>query len=108
MQQVVTRISVGLGLTVLLVGAAIGMTWQWGPTFGVWDWKATGAGLLFIGAMAVLLLAEFFRTPNPYSRIYHLYDLRDVSPDRNVQSGSERLIWQAAPLVLTAAALLVW
>ena len=107
MRPIMARFAVSLGLVPTLIGIAVLVTWHWGPLFGIWDWAVTAAALLILAAMGLALLEEFFRTPNPYSRVWYLYDLRDVSPNRNLHAASPTLLWQALPLVVVALLLII-
>lgn len=107
MRSVIARFGVGLALIPPLIAVAVLVTWRWGPLFGIWGWATTAAGLLFLAAMVLALLEEFFRTPNPYTRIHYLYDLRDVSPDRNLYASAPTMLWQIVPLVVVGVVLVV-
>ncbi len=92
----------GIGATVLiLLGTWIFVASQ-GPLFGVWGWPELVLGTLILTASALAGAVMFFRQPNPYSRSHPLYDLRDVPPDRGLDSGGAGWIVQSVPLVVTA------
>jgi hypothetical protein len=90
----------------LAIVIAIAITAQWGPLFGVYDWRAVAAGLMLAEILAFVGLLEFMRAPNPYSRVYHLYDLRDLGPTGELQSSDLRWLWNLVPLI--AGMLLVY
>lgn len=58
-------------------------------------------GLLFAGVL------EPTRPPNPYKRIYHLYDLCDLGPTGVLSSDNLSWVWNMLPLALVSAALLL-
>ncbi|HYI14881.1 MAG TPA: hypothetical protein VEX37_05800 [Thermomicrobiales bacterium] len=86
-----------IGALVAIV-IAIAITAQWGPLFGVYGWRAVAAGLMLAEVLVCAGLLEFMRAPNPYSRVYHLYDLRDLGPTGELQSSDLRWLWNLVPL----------
>lgn len=99
------RFWLGLLTIPALVAVAVVVTGIWGPVFGIWDWMEFSALTLILAVMGLALAEEFVRPPNPYGRTYHLYDLRDVSSQRDLRSASTTLLWQALPPAVAAAAL---
>lgn len=107
MRSMIRRVRYGLLLVPILVALATVIDRLWGPVFGIWGWAEVGAALLVLGAMGFALVEEFMRPPNPYSRIHHLYDLRDVAKSDTLYAASPTLLWQMLPLVVAATVLLV-
>jgi hypothetical protein len=97
------------GLTyscVVILGSLI-YTLLAGPLFGVMNAAAVAFMVMVIGIMALAGIASFFRAPNPYSRTWALYDLKDLPPNIDeLDSGGSGWIWQAAPIAITAIVLL--
>jgi hypothetical protein len=83
--------------------AAILIDLQWGPLFGVYGWRVIAAGLMIGGFLLLAAFLEFIRPPNPYSRLYHLYDLRDLGPTGVVYSSDLSWLWNAVPLIAAIA-----
>src|SRR6187455_854322 len=76
-----------IGVIVAIV-VAVGITAWRGPLFGVYGWRAVAGGLMLAETLGFAGLLEFLRAPNPYSRVYHLYDLRDLGPTGELQSSN--------------------
>ncbi len=98
----------GLAYTPLAVASAVVYTWLAGPLWGQLNVAALAFTILVIGIMGVAGLVSFFRTPNPYTRTYALYNLEDV-PDvlrQQLDSGGSGWLWQIAPMTLVAVVLL--
>lgn len=93
---------VGIALTILIVGGTALYVEVFGPLYGVWGWPELVLGCLILTASALAGIVMFFRQPNPYSRSHPLYDLRDVTPERGLDSGGAGWIIQATPLAVTA------
>lgn len=93
--------SMRLGLVGALVAivSAIVIDALWGPLFGVYGWRSVAGGLMVAEFLAFAALLEFLRPPNPYSRVYALYDLRDLGPTGEVRSSDLRWLWNAVPLI---------
>ncbi len=94
----------GLVYSVLAVAGAAIYTWLAGPLWGQLNAAALAFMILVIGIMGVAGLVAFFRTPNPYTRTYALYDLADV-PEvlRNqLDSGGSAWLWHVAPMAVAA------
>ncbi len=90
-----------------LLGAAL-YTWQFGRLWGRLNVAALAFAILVIGVMGVAGVVAFFRTPNPYTRTYALYNLDEV-PEQlrgKLDSGGSGWLWQVAPMALTALILL--
>jgi hypothetical protein len=88
---------------VVAVVVAVAITEIWGPLFGVYDWRAVAAGLMVAGFLLFAAFLEFIRPPNPYSRVYALYDLRDLGPTGEVHSTDLSWLWNAVPLAIGIA-----
>ncbi len=94
----------GLAFTLLAVAGAVVYTWRAGPLFGQLNAAALAFTILVIGIMGVAGLVSFFRTPNPYTRTYALYNLEDV-PDvlrQQLDSGGSGWLWQITPMAIAA------
>lgn len=91
---------VGLIGALVAIIAAIAITTQWGPLFGVYGWRSVAAGLMLAEFLAFAGLLEFIRAPNPYSRVYYLYDLRDLGPTGELHSSDLRWLWNTVPLIV--------
>lgn len=104
--KLLRQMRVGLVGALVAVIAAGAITTLSGPLFGVYDWRSVAAGIMIAEVLAWAALLEFIRPPNPYSRVYALYDLRDLGPTGELQSSDLRGFWNAVPL-LAGALLLV-
>jgi hypothetical protein len=87
-----------IGVIVAIV-VAVGITAWRGPLFGVYGWRAVAGGLMLAETLVFAGLLEFLRAPNPYSRVYHLYDLRDLGPTGELQSSNLSWLWNLVPLI---------
>ncbi len=106
-RSLVSRFSIGLVTVPLVIILAVVVTQLWGPVFGMWGWMEFSAILLVLTVMLFALAEEFFRTPNVYGRTHHLYDLRDVPRQQQLQSASAMMLWQALPPTIAAIVLFV-
>jgi hypothetical protein len=93
------RMRVGLAGVLVAIVAAIALTAAWGPLFGVYGWRSVAAGLMLAEFLAFAALLEFIRPPNPYSRVFYLYDLRDLGPTGELRSSDLRWLWNTIPLI---------
>ncbi len=73
-----------------------------GPLYGVWGWPELAIGGLILSACMMAAIEAAVRQPNPYTRTYVLYNLSDVSPNRDLESGGTGWMIQALPSVVIA------
>lgn len=99
--RILRNMRVGAIGAVVAVIAAILIDLQWGPLFGVYDWRAVAIGLMIGEFLIFVAFLEFIRPPNPYSRLHHLYDMRDLGPTGVVHSSDLGWLWNAVPLIAT-------
>jgi hypothetical protein len=97
------RMRFGLIGGVVAIVMAVAITEIWWPLFGAYDWRAVAVGLMIAGFLLFAAFLEFIRPPNPYSRVYPLYDLRDLGPTGEVLSSDLSWLWNAVPLALAIA-----
>ena len=107
-RSILRQMRIGIAVTLLILAGATAFVWIWGPLYGVWGWPEIVLGSLILVASIMAGIEMSVRQPNPYSRTYALYNLQDVSPDRNLQSGGTGWMIQAVPLVVTALLLIVF
>lgn len=100
-------IRVGLALTVLAVGLAVGITAIFGPLFGIWDWPKVSVAFLVLLVIGIGALVEFARPTNPYQQTDPLYDLKDVAVEDELHSGGFGWLWNVLPLVIAAVGIFV-
>ena len=62
-----------------MVGGLV-ITMIWGPIYGAFGWRVVAVALMVFEVLIFSSLMEFGRPPNPYSRVYALYDLKDLGP----------------------------
>ena len=106
-RSLLQRFWLGLATIPIAIVVAVIVTQLWGTVFGIWGWMQFAAILLVMTVIVLALAEEFMRPPNPYTRTHHLYDLRDVSPKRDLQSASATTLWQALPPALGALVLFI-
>lgn len=104
-QSLLQRFWLGLAAIPVVILAAVLITELRDLVFGIWDWMEFSAILLVLAVILLALAEEFVRPPNPYSRTHHVYDLRDVANQPDLQSASPTMLWQALPPAIAAAAL---
>ncbi len=95
----------GLAATLIIVTGSALFVWNWGPLFGVSGRPEIVLGGLVVTAAGLAGVEMAARQPNPYARTYALYDLRDVPPARDLESGGSGWIIQSVPLIASAAIL---
>lgn len=94
------------GMLIAIVSAIVIVT-IWGPLFGVYGWRSVAAGLMIAEFLGFAAFLEFIRPPNPYSRVYPLYDLRDLGPTGQLHSSDLRWLWNIVPLFASILLLFV-
>ena len=97
----------GLAWAIVAIVAALVIDTRWGPLFGVYGWSTVAAALMIGGFLLFAGFLEFIRPPNPYSRLHHLYDMRDLGPTGVVHSSDLSWLWNAVPLIVAVALLLL-
>lgn len=95
----------GIVGAVVAVIAALIIDARWGPPFGVYGWRTVAMALMVGGFLLLAGFLEFIRPPNPYSRLHHLYDMRDLGPTGVVHSSDLSWLWNAVPLIVAIAIL---
>ena len=91
-RSLMQRFWLGLATVPVTIIVAVIVTQVSGEVFGIWGWMEFATILLMLAVILLALVEEFMRTPNPYSRMHYLYDLRDVSPKRDLQSSSATML----------------
>lgn len=101
------RTWVGLAGVALSLVVAIAITSIWGPLWGEFGWRFVAAALALMtaGFFGVILLEEFFRAPNPYTRVHPMFGYMDRGPDADLQSSDPSLYWIAGPMLVGAVLL---
>lgn len=102
-KHILNRIRFGLIFTVcaLMVGGLYGLFG--GPLPGGMNWAALALVILVAGIGAVAVFATLARSPNPYTRVDPLYNLKEIPPEHEtLDSGSADLLWQVLPAIVMA------
>ena len=89
----------------IVLGTAL-YTWIWWPLFGVWSWPELVLGSLFVTVLSMAGIEMIARQPNPYARLYPLYNMRDLPETGKLESGGSGWLVQSVPLVATALVLI--
>lgn len=96
------QMRIGIAFTLLIVGGTWAFVETQGPLYDVWGWPELVLGTLVLAVFAFAGLEALFRQPNPYGRSNPGYELRDISPQRDLDSGGSGWLIQAIPMVATA------
>lgn len=94
----------GAGFALLASGGSLVYS-RIGPLPAGFNWAALAVIILVAGMCALALVASLAREPNPLGRTYPLYNLKDLPPQRALDSGSADLLWHALPMAIAAAVL---
>lgn len=97
--------SMKVGGALVIVAFAIGVAVDavWGPIAGRYGWDVMAAGIMIVAAVAIAMLEELARPQNPYRHLDPRFSYLDAAPTGTMSSGGTGWLWNAAPLVLTAA-----
>ena len=98
---------IGIALTLLIVVGTWAFVESQGPLYGVWGWPELVLGTLILAVFAFAGLEALFRQPNPYGRSNPGYELRDISPQRDLDSGGSGWLIQSIPLAAAVVLLSV-
>ena len=105
LHHILRQMRFGIAVAALVViGTALYVRF-YGPLYGAWGWPELVLGGLFLAASAMAGIEMAARNPNPYGRIYPLYNLQDVPPARGLDSGGAGWMIQALPSVVLFAIL---
>lgn len=104
-RELLRQMRFGVAVAALIVTGTALYVELYGPLYGVWGWPELVLGGLILGACAMAGVEAMFRPPNPYTRTYALYNLRDVPPNRDLSSGGDGWMIQSIPLAVTALVL---
>ena len=101
------QMRIGIVLTGLIVAGTWAFVETQGPLYGVWGWPELVLGTLVLAIFAFAGLEALFRPPNPYARSNPAYELRDISPQRDLDSGGSGWLIQSIPMVTVVVLLSV-
>lgn len=102
------QMRIGIGLTLLILCGTWAFVETQGPLYDVWGWPELVLGTLVLAIFSFAGLEALFRTPNPYTRSDPGYELRDISPQRDLDSGGSGWLIQAIPMTMAVILLSVF
>jgi hypothetical protein len=91
MKRFVVRTRWGTVRVVIAITVATPIMDRWGTIYGIYGWRQVVAGLMISEGLLFAGVLKATRPPNPYKRISHLYDRRDLGPTGML--GSDGLRW---------------
>jgi hypothetical protein len=105
--RVVRRTWIGLAGVLLSIVAAVAYTSLRGPLWGEFEWRVIAMSLMVAGFFGLIAIEEFFRAPNPYTRVHPMFGYQDLGPAGDLQSSDASLFWAAGPMLAGAGIILL-
>ena len=104
-KDILRRTWIGLAGVALSLAVALVVTTIWGPLWGEFGWRFVAGALMTAGFFGLILIEEFMRAPNPYSRVHPMFGYMDLGPAGDMQSSDPSLFWAAGPMLVGAVVL---
>lgn len=98
---------VGLAGVAVSIAAATAVSMIWGPLWGTFGFRYVASALMVFCFFVLVGLEEFFRAPNPYTRVHPLFGLQDLGPAGDLKSSDPALMLACLPLLIGVVIILL-